>query len=150
MVFEALPIGDYGIVGFSDWTNPRFIVERKSLSDLIKSLTGRQDAAKDSERKRFMREIEKMRQFGWRALLIEARREEVAAGDYRSAATPQSMLASLDAVAVRAGVHLFWAGGHEEAARQLESLVRQFIRGIHKDYRRATAPIIEREKPVEK
>lgn len=59
----GLPVGDYGIKGFSDWENPRFIVERKSLADLCGSLS--------NDRERFMREIEKLRQFAFRAIVIE-------------------------------------------------------------------------------
>ena len=94
----TLPVGDYGISGFSDWQNPAFIVERKSLSDLISSLT--------QGRERFMREVEKMRQFRFAAIVIEATEAEVAAGQYGSKATPQSILQSLAAIQVRAGVHV--------------------------------------------
>lgn len=123
----GLPVGDYGIKGFSDWDRPAFIIERKSLSDLVGSLTG--------GRARFMREVEKMRAFGFAALVIEAERDQVCLGQYRSKATPQLILASLDAIAVRAGVHVFWAGSPDGCARQIESLVRQFVRGIEKQHR---------------
>ena len=127
----GLPVGDYGIRGFSDWQNPRFIVERKSLDDLAASL-GR-------GRERFMRECEKMRQFGFRALLVEGTQDDVVLGNCRSAMTPTSILASLDALAVRCNLHVFWAGSAFGAARQLESLVRQFCRGIEKDAARLQA-----------
>ena len=123
----GLPVGDYGIKGFSDWNRPAFIIERKGLADLIASLT--------HDRARFMREVEKMRAFGFAAIVIEAERDQVRLGQYRSQATPQSILASLDAIAVRAGVHVYWTGSPEGCARQIESLVRQFIRGIEKQHR---------------
>ena len=65
----GLPCGDYGLRGFSDWTCPQFIVERKTLDDLVQSLT--------HDRDRFDREVMKMRQFGFRALLIEGLQREV-------------------------------------------------------------------------
>jgi len=123
----GLPVGDYGILGFSDWSRPAFICERKGIDDLVGGLT--------AGRERFMREVEKMRAFQFRALLIEARREQVELGHYVSSATPQSILATLDALAVRAGLHIFWCDDPEGAARQLEGLVRQFVRGIEKAYR---------------
>ena len=119
-----LPIGDYGIKGFSDWQNPAFIVERKSMNDLVGSLT--------RERTRFWAELEKMRQFRFAAVLVEGTQEQVRRGEYRSKATPKSITASLDAIRVRLGIHIIWAGDADGAARQLEALVRQFARGIEK------------------
>lgn len=124
----TLPVADYGIAGFSNWTNPGFVVERKSLGDLIGSLT--------SGRPRFWREVEKMRQFRFAAIVIEATHAEVEAGHFRSKATPQSILASLYAIQVRAGIHVLWCGDAQGAARTIESLVRQFCRGIEKDAKR--------------
>src|SRR5690554_3126729 len=72
----GLPVGDYGIRGFSDWHNPAFIIERKSLDDLAGSLF--------QGRNRFMAEIEKMRQFGFRALVIEGHKDQVIMGQFRS------------------------------------------------------------------
>lgn len=127
----GLPCGDYGVKGFSDWDNCAFVVERKSLGDLIGSLT--------FGRERFMREIEKMRAFRFAAIVIEADESQVAAGEYRSRATPQSILASLFALEVRAGIHVFWCGDVQGAARTVEGLVRQFVRGVEKDAKRLQA-----------
>ncbi len=127
----TLPVGDYGIRGFSDWTNPAFIVERKSLPDLCGSL--------GHGRARFMREIEKLRAFRFAALLIEADRVQVECGAYTSGMTAPALLASLDAIEVRAGVHVIWAGDAKGAAERLGGLARQFVRGIEKDYRRLCA-----------
>ena len=121
----TLPVGDYGIRGFSDWSNPAFIVERKSLDDLCGSL--------GKGRARFLREVEKLRQFRFRALLIEGTRATIEAHDYRSEISPASVLSTLDALAVRTNLHVYWCEDAEGAARQLESLVRQFTRGIAKD-----------------
>ncbi|GMV90530.1 MAG: hypothetical protein AMXMBFR82_03080 [Candidatus Hydrogenedentota bacterium] len=133
----TLPVGDYGIRGFSDWNNPRFIVERKSLDDLVSSLTG--------ERDRFMREIEKLRQFGFRAILVEGLEAEIHFRQYRSLARPQSILASLAAIQTRANVHVIWCGDPTGAARSLERLVRQFVRGIEKDAKRLNDSLAEKE-----
>lgn len=129
---KTLPVGDYGIAGFSDWTNPAFIVERKSLGDLCGSLT--------QGRERFFREVEKMRQFRFRALVIEAASEDVESHDYRSGASPASILGSLDALMVRAGLHIIWCDDATGAARQVEGLVRQFVRGVEKDFRALVRP----------
>lgn len=127
----TLPVGDYGLKGFSDWTNPQFIVERKSLGDLIGSLT--------AGRERFMKECEKMRQFRFRAILVEARRIEIEQGEYRSEAKPQSILGSLSSLEVRSGIHVIFAGDRTRAAAEVERLVRTFARGIENDYRKLGA-----------
>ena len=122
---DGLPIGDYGIRGFSDWNNPAFIVERKSLSDLCNSL--------GKGRPRFMRELEKMRQFGFAALVIEGEPRDLYSDDLRSEMSPLSIMSTLDAQAVRNGLHVCWAGTPHGAAAMVESLVKQFISGIEKD-----------------
>lgn len=127
----GLRSGDYGIKGFSDTSNPAFSVERKSLDDLTHSL--------GKGRKRFLAEVERLREYRFRALLIEASRDQIETGAYRSAISPVSLLATLDALQVRAGLHICWAGDRDRAARQLEGWVRQFCRGIEKDWRRLAA-----------
>jgi ERCC4-type nuclease len=124
----TLPVGDYGVKGFSDWTNPKFIVERKSVADLVGSLT--------QGRERFMKEVELLRRFQFAAIVVEGAEGDVERGDYQSKATPQSILASLDAIIVRTNIHVFWCGTPAGAARKVEGLVRQFVRGIEKDYRK--------------
>lgn len=121
----GLSVGDYGIKGFSDWENPAFILERKSLPDLCASL-GR-------ERERFLREVEKMRGFRFRGLVIEAAVDEVECSQYRSLISPSAVLGTLDALSVRAGVHVFWCRDAFGAARRVESLAEKFCRGIAKD-----------------
>jgi len=126
---QALPVGDYGLPGFSDWTAPRFIVERKSIDDLVQSLTWGRD--------RFWREIEKMRQFDRAFLLIEATRDMVETKQYKSNASPTAVLASIDAMSVRVGIHVEWAGRPAEASERFLSLARQFLKGIQNDARKA-------------
>lgn len=133
----GLPVGDYGIKGFSDWTRPYFAIERKSIDDLAGSL-GR-------ERDRFMREIEKLRQFRFAGLVIEADRAQVEMKHYVSQIAPSSILATLDALAVRCNLHVFWAGDRAGAAEQVESLALMFVRGIAKDYASLTWPTVSAE-----
>jgi ERCC4-type nuclease len=135
----TLPVGDYGIRGFSDWENPAFIVERKNLEDLCRSL--------GTDRERFLREIEKMRGFRFRGLVIEAVEDQVHLHQYRSLISPSAILSTLDALSVRAGLHVFWCGDPAGAAAKVESLAMMFTRGIQKDYwRLAFIPALEGEK----
>jgi len=121
----TLPVGDYGVSHFSDWTNPAFIIERKSLDDLCHSF--------GKDRLRFFKECEGLRRFRFAALVIEAHKDQVALGSYRSLISPAAVLATLDVLAVRYGLHVIWAGDAEGAAVQVESLARQFCRGVLKD-----------------
>ena len=134
-IVEGLPVGDYSIQHFHDFNNPKFTIERKSLEDLCGSL--------GSGRERFMKEIRKMRQFEFRALVIEAVEDQVNLAQYRSMISPASVLATLDAIMVRANVHVLWCGNAEGAARKVENLVRQFVRGIEKQH----AYLVPRGKP---
>jgi ERCC4-type nuclease len=127
---ETLETGDYGLAGFSSLENPAFILERKSIPDLCASL-GR-------ERERFLREVERMRAFRFRGLVIEGEEEAIRADAYRSAIAPASVLSTLDALSVRAGLHVFWCGDAAGAARRVERLARLFARGIQKDFERLT------------
>jgi len=122
----TLPVGDYSIKGFSNWDRPEFIVERKSLDDLAASFT--------TGRARFGRELQKMRAFRFAALLLEATSDQVTLHQYRSRATPQSIMASLVAVQVRNGIHIVWGGDPADCATWLEGAVRQFARGREKDF----------------
>ena len=123
-----LDVGDYGIQGLSDWEHPEFIVERKSLDDLVGSLV--------DESKRFWKEVKKMRQFQFAALLIEAPYEAAAEHAYRSRMNPKSVLGMVDVIQVRLGIHVIWCGDHQRAACRFESLVRQKVRGYEKDFKR--------------
>lgn len=125
VVIATLPVGDYGVKGFSDWDNPQFIIERKSLDDLAGSLGNGRD--------RFMHEIMKMRQFRFHALVIESTEKQVYPHQYRSKLSPESIFGSLDALIVRTGLHVFWCGNPTGAAEKVESLAEKFANGILKD-----------------
>lgn len=122
----TLRTGDYSILGFER----RFVVERKSLSDLIGSLT--------HDRERFFVELDRMAHVQTAILLIEGDRDQIEMHSYRSQATPQSLLASLDAIFVRTPVKIEWAGTAENAARRLETFVRLWVHGIEKDFKALT------------
>jgi ERCC4-type nuclease len=125
---DTLEVGDYGIEGFSGFgpnERPGFIVERKSLQDLIGSLTSGHD--------RFMAEIKKLSKFEYAAIIIEASVNEVENHDYRSVVEPNTVMQMLEAIEVRRGIHVCWCVNRQGAARKVERLVRQFCKGILND-----------------
>lgn len=79
----TLQSGDYSIVGLTD----RIAIERKSLSDLV--------ACCGIERLRFQRELERLRAYETRAVIVEASWSDLEAGEWRSQMTAQSVLASV-------------------------------------------------------
>jgi len=130
----GLECGDYGVRGFSEPACRRFIIERKSLPDLCSTLGKGRD--------RFFREVELLTRYSFRALVIEAVQDQVVLAQYRSLISPQAILSTLDALSVRAGLHVFWCGDPAGAARKVESLARMFCRGVEKDFWRLTAPAV--------
>jgi DNA excision repair protein ERCC-4 len=104
----TLPTGDYSAKGIE----PSFCIERKSLADLVGSLT--------ADRARFTRELERMRGYAFRRLLVIGSRNEIERHAYRSKATPASILGSLWAFEVRYGVPVVFAATPEEGAEQIE------------------------------
>jgi DNA excision repair protein ERCC-4 len=93
---------DYSVLGYEH----RIGIERKSLQDLVGSLTQGRD--------RFMRSLRLLRERPYRLLLVESTFEALAGGAYRSRATPASMVGSV--VAIEAGgIPVCFAGSHELA-----------------------------------
>jgi len=131
VIVKKLDFGDYGVEGFSDLDNPKIVFERKTLSDLLGSISG--------DRSRFLRECHGLARFEYAALLIEGKQEDVEAGRYRSSMTPAAVLGTLAAMTIRYGVHLCWCRDHAGAEETLSRLVRIFCRSIEKDFRMLTA-----------
>jgi len=115
---------DYGVVGFSSPAMRGFAVERKSIADLAGSLSG--------GRKNFCLHMEAMRFYDFAALLIEGSREQIENREYRADVAPDSIFATLDAIQVRAGIQVCWAGDPWRAARQVENWADQYCGGIEK------------------
>lgn len=107
-VRDGLQTGDYSVRGCED----TFAVERKSIPDLVGSVTG--------ERERFFRELRRMGGHEFRRLLVVGSRDDIVAGRYRSSAKPASILASLATIEVRFDVLVVFASAPEEAAALVE------------------------------
>ena len=84
----TLRAGDYSLEGFESV----LAVERKSLSDLVGSLTFGRD--------RFKRELTVLRRYWSAALVIEASATDITEHRYRSDANPTSILGSVVSIAV--------------------------------------------------
>lgn len=114
----TLTTGDYSIVGGEDL----FAVERKSIPDLVVSVTG--------ERERFERELHRLRGYRFKRLLVVGTHGEVEGHRYRSNASPKSVLASLSAFEVRYDLPVVWSATPEDAAVVVENWAWWFAREI--------------------
>lgn len=102
-VRAKLEAGDYSVRGLER----RVAIERKSLDDWVKTvLQGRQ---------RFYRELEALRAYEFRAVIIEAGVREVMAGRYKSSAPPNTVLGFIAEVTVAQSVPVYLAGTRAEA-----------------------------------
>lgn len=114
----TLPTGDYSVAGCEEL----FAVERKSIPDLVASVTG--------ERERFERELHRLRGYRFKRLLIVGTRADIEAHRYRSNASPKAVLASLSAFEVRYDLPVVWCPTPQDGAAALEGWAWWFAREI--------------------
>jgi ERCC4-type nuclease len=108
-VTRKLDIGDYSIVGMERLLR----MERKSLTDLITTLI--------QGRKRFFKECEALARFRHSVLLVEATYEDVKSfydDDLCTAAHPNAVSGSLDAVEARFGIPVIYTSQHRPLAEE--------------------------------
>jgi hypothetical protein len=73
-----------------------------------------------------MAELERLRAYDYRGVIIEAALSELAAGYHRSQVSPRAALGSLCAWSVRYGLAVWFAGGHAGAAAMTQRLLESF------------------------
>jgi len=95
---KMLPTGDYSIFGLED----KITIERKSHKDAFSSVGNRRD--------RFRRELERMSDFDYAAIVVEADIKTFLETPAFSRMQPKPALNTLIAWSVKYGVHLFFAG----------------------------------------
>lgn len=115
-----LPCGDYSLRGLT----AEIAIERKSLPDLVHCC--------GKDRARFIEQIERMRAYRFRALVVEARLCEVQIGAFRSRINPKSVEGTLVKVAHELGVPVWMA----EDAGGAAMLVERMLVREHKKARR--------------
>jgi ERCC4-type nuclease len=106
---HKLDAGDYSVVGMESLLR----LERKSLTDLITTLM--------QWRKRFFKECDALARFRHSALLVEATYEDVKSfydDDLCTAAHPNAVSGSLDAVEARFGIPVIYTSQHRPLAEE--------------------------------
>lgn len=100
----TLATGDYSVSGFED----RIALERKTLADVVGSLMQGRD--------RFLREMERLADFRYKCLCIEASRTQIKS-PYTFAqavkAHPNGVMGSLDAIVARYGITVHYGCNRE-------------------------------------
>lgn len=124
LAHASLPTGDYSIAGLEGHA----AIERKSLDDLISCLMG-------DGRKRFERELARLRGYDMAAVVIEASMEDVRQHNYRSKMQPHAVLQSILAFQVRYGVPFTWAGSREGGEYCTYWALSKFMREAEMKYR---------------
>lgn len=115
VIREALYTGDYSIEGFED----QFAIERKSLSDYIRSIS--------YDRKRFEDEVERGSSFDKFEVVIESDLETVRNGDYYADVAPLSAINTAKSWKNRYGVEFLWAGSRKAAKSYTLNQIDNYI-----------------------
>lgn len=102
---KKLDVGDYTVSGLEDI----LMVERKTLGDLWNTL------GKQTNYRRFLREMDRAKNHRLKYLVIEATLAEVDAGYRYSKVSPANIHAKLISLQVKYGVHIIFAGRLDKA-----------------------------------
>lgn len=104
---QKLDAGDYCVEGMENL----LVLERKTLSDLITTLI--------QQRPRFFKLCEKMTQYRWRALFVQASYEDVKSPyvEY-TRAHPNAVSGTLDALEARYGIPVVYTSRYQELAEE--------------------------------
>ena len=106
---QALKAGDYSVEGMEKL----LVLERKTLTDLISTVI--------QQRTRFFKGCEKMAQYRWRVLLIEASYEDIKSPydqEYNTSAHPNAVSGTLDALEARYGIPVIYTSRYRPLAEE--------------------------------
>lgn len=117
----SLETGDYTVKGFEDV----FAIERKSLPDLLKSVSW--------DRDRFKAELDRAEAFAAFEVVIEASRSDIEEGNYRSKMHPNSVLGTIRAWSDYSIVRFVYAGDRENAQTYTFAKLREW-EVVYADY----------------
>lgn len=112
----TLDAGDYSVAGLTHL----IAIERKSLPDLL--------ACCGHGRDRFKRELQRMRAYRFRALIIEAGLSDIEAGQWRSQLKPSHVAGALASWSATYELPVWLAGDPEQASRLCERLLQSYVR----------------------
>lgn len=108
----TLKTGDYSVDGMKEL----LALERKSLADVVAC------ASPNASRKRFLKQCERLAQFKWKAILVEATLEDIKRGfvgfNIECGIHPNAVCGTLDAVEAKFGIPIIYASSIRELATE--------------------------------
>lgn len=120
----TLHTGDYSIKG---WENC-FAVERKTLQDFAGTMMGGYEAHSERPKKRFNRELERMRHFDCAAVVVTATPEDVLNFRHHCGTDAHGALWGFaHSIFATYGVPVFFIGNATNAARWIADLARHYV-----------------------
>ena len=124
VVRKNLHTGDYSIEG---WENC-FTIERKSLEDLAGTMLGDYESSSEKPKKRFNRELERMRHFDCKAVVVTASPQEVIDFRHHCGMDAHAALWGFGlSVFANYGIPVFFLGDEKTAARWVADLAKHYI-----------------------
>ena len=114
VVHEKMDTGDYSVVGFDDV----FAIERKSLPDLLKSITW--------QRKRFKQEIERGDDLLAFIVMVECPLKDITEWNYDREVHPNAVMGTVNNWEKYHNVEFVWAGSRGEAEEATLRLLRRW------------------------
>lgn len=121
VVMDTLSTGDYSLRHHEG----EVAIERKSLDDYIQTIL--------RERPRFERELERMRVYPLRAIIVEACWADVRDHNYTSLAHPSSIFGLTCCLQVDYAVPIMFCHDRAIAARVCERLIRRWAENLEKN-----------------
>jgi ERCC4-type nuclease len=117
-VRRALPAGDYSLEGLED----RVAVERKTLEDFVSTVI--------RARKRFRRELLRLREYEAACIVVEASLADVLAARYRAGVHPNAVLGAILSIVVDHGIPVFFCSERQVARLFTECYLLRFYRKV--------------------
>lgn len=131
----TLPYGDYSIKGMEDVVS----VERKSVHDLVNTLI--------HSRLRFAKELDTLRKFRDRAIVVEGTLRDIYMHRYRSQVHPNAVLGLVNHIFVNTGIPTFFSDDPEMSAWWVQSYFNGIVKREDKKKNVPTADSVD-QSPV--
>ncbi len=107
--------GDYSVAGFED----RIAIERKSIDDLVQSVTWQRD--------RFFRELERLSEYDFKCIFVEASMDDIAEHRYIGIAHPNGVMGTLQSIQLKS-IPVIFACNRKWAALYAEGLLTKWAK----------------------